>query len=143
MRAYFCGAIAGGRDHLPIYRHIVEYLQSRGHEVLTDHVARPEVLKEESAFTAREVYDRDLAWMRQSAVMIAEVSTPSLGVGYEIACGLHVGMPILCLHREGLLVSKMITGNPDLNLHVHAYRDPDELIRHIDAFLKTKGRLAR
>jgi hypothetical protein len=135
MQIYFCGSILGGREREDVYRHIVEHLQAEGHTVPTEHVARPHVLAEERAFTPREVYERDLTWLQASDRMIAEISTPSLGVGYEIACGLQLSMPVLCLYRDGLHVSKMITGNSSPGLQVHSYRDMAELDRYIDGFL--------
>jgi nucleoside 2-deoxyribosyltransferase len=135
MMIYFCGAILGGRSDLAVYQHVVRYLQSKGHEVPTQHVANPDALQEERSLTARRVYARDEAWIRQSDLLIAEISTPSLGVGYEIGRGLQQGMPVLCLYRTGLEVSKMITGNTAPNLQVQAYQDMEDLNRHIDRFL--------
>jgi hypothetical protein len=135
MRIYFCGSILGGRDNLAVYQHVVGRLQSMGHVVLTQHVANPDVLLEERSCTARAVYERDMAWLQQSDIMIAEISTPSLGVGYEIACGLQRQMPVLCLYRHGLDVSKMITGNTAPTLRVETYQDQTEMNRHIDQFL--------
>jgi nucleoside 2-deoxyribosyltransferase len=93
------------------------------------------VLQQERALTARQVYERDEAWIQQSDLLIAEISTPSLGVGYEIGRGLQQGMPVLCLYRSGLEVSKMITGNTSPNLQVQVYQDIEDLNRHIDRFL--------
>jgi hypothetical protein len=135
MQIYFCGSILGGRENAGIYRSIVDHLQVQGHTVPTYHVAHPEVLAEESSLTARAVYERDVAWLQASNCMIAEVSTPSLGVGYEIARGLQQGMPVLCLYRDGLFISKMIAGNTSPGLRVRSYRDAGEMILHIDEFL--------
>lgn len=135
MQIYFCGAILGGRSHLDVYRHVVTGLQARGHEVPTHHVAGADVLEQEGALTAQAVYERDSAWLAAADLMVAEVSTPSLGVGYEVACGLRRGIPVLCLYQRGLSVSKMITGNTASNLRVCAYGDLGELDRHIDSFL--------
>jgi 2'-deoxynucleoside 5'-phosphate N-hydrolase len=139
MRIYFSGAISGGRDHLPIYQHIVARLKSLGHTVPTEHVADPDVLIEERAVSPRVVYDRDVAWIAESDAMIAEVSTPSLGVGYEIGYALQHGKPTLCAYRDGLFVSKMITGNPSPHLTVVIYRDDSELDRRIDEFLERRA----
>ena len=134
-RVYFAGSILGGRENLAVYQHIVARLQAQGHLVPSEHVARTDVLREESAVSARAVYERDMDWIRSCNGMIAEVSTPSLGVGYEIASALGMRKPVLCLFRAGLSISKMITGNPASGLRVVTYRDPDELNRHIDAFV--------
>jgi 2'-deoxynucleoside 5'-phosphate N-hydrolase len=134
MRIYFAGSIMGGRQNLHIFGHIVGFLESYGCEVPSEHVARPRVLDEESGLTPKEVHDRDVAWIRSSGAMIAEVSTPSLGVGYEIATALQLGMPVLCLHRSDLSISKMITGND--SVIIRTYSDLSELERHIQGFLE-------
>ena len=137
MKIYFAGAIAGGRNDLGTYEHVVEHLKSRGHAVPTHHVADPRVLEREAAVSPREVYERDIEWMRESDTVVAEVSTPSLGVGYEIAWALQQGKPVLCLFRDGLSISKMITGNSSPRLCVRTYRDLGELDRNVDAFLES------
>jgi len=135
MQVYFCGAIAGGRSDVAVYRHIVERLQASGHLVPTTHVADPDVLARESAVPAPQVYQRDIDWIEQSDAVVAEVSTPSLGVGYEICYALHRGLPVLCLYRRGLFVSKMITGNPAPRLSIAEYASLEELDAHLDVFL--------
>ena len=135
MRVYFAGAILGGRENAAVFRHIVDTLQALGHTVPTTHVANPDVIHEERGLSPRAVYERDMAWLRESDALIADVSTPSLGVGFEIGEALHQGIPALCLHREGLSVSKMITGNPNPRLIVATYRDIPELDLHLEHFL--------
>ena len=141
MRVYFSGAISGGRDNLPIYQHIVKRLLQAGHEVPSAHVADPAVLSHESGISPREVYRRDAGWIEECDAMVAEVSTPSLGVGYEVAYALNTGKPVLCLYKSGLFVSKMITGNPASKLTVATYSNVDELDAHLDSFaaLVTQG----
>jgi nucleoside 2-deoxyribosyltransferase len=136
MRIYFSGAIAGGRDNLPIYQHIVTRLKTLGHTLPTEHVADPNVLADERVVEPRVVYERDVAWINESDAMIADISTPSLGVGYEVGYALQRDMPVLCVYRAGLFVSKMITGNPSPHLTIATYHGTDELDRHIAVFLE-------
>jgi hypothetical protein len=138
MRIYFAGAISGGRDNLIIYQHIIGRLKALGHTVPTEHVASIHVLDEERSVTPRTVYERDMAWLQECDAMIAEVSTPSLGVGFEIAHGLERGLPVLCLYREALSVSKMITGNTSPHLTVASYLTRRELDQHLDRFLAAR-----
>ncbi len=135
MKIYFAGSIVGGRENAQIYAQIVEYLLAKGHEVPSAHVARPDVLHWEKKNPPSLVYERDIGWVRESEVMIAEVSTPSMGVGYEIATALHLGKPVLCLYRQDSTVSKMILGNTEPNIGVKAYNTPEELLSLIDGFL--------
>ncbi len=133
MNIYFSGSIAGGRDELTIYQHIVKQLQAAGHSVPSAHVADPNVLANEAALTERGIFERDVAWVSQCDALVAEVSTPSLGVGYEIALAAQLGKPILCLYREGLFVSRMITGNP--HAQVKTYTTLDEIDAYLAQFL--------
>jgi len=135
MKIYFAASIVGGRENAQIYAQIVEYLLAKGHEVPSTHVARPDVLDWEKKNPPSLIYERDIAWIRESGAMIAEVSTPSMGVGYEIATALHLGKPVLCLYRQGSTVSKMILGNTEPNIRVEPYNTPGELLSLIDGFL--------
>ena len=137
MRVYLAGAIMGGRENLPVYQHIVARLQAAGHEVPSAHVADPAVLSRESAHSPRQVYERDVAWIETSDAMVAEVSTPSLGVGYEVGYGLQRGLPVLCLYQRRLSISKMITGNLAPTLVVATYESLAELDAHLDSFLSS------
>ena len=135
MRIYFSGAISGGRDYLPVYQHIVARLVEAGYAVPSAHVADPAVLSRESDVSPRDVYLRDVSWIEDCDAMVAEVSTPSLGVGYEVGYALSIGRPVLCLYRRGLSISKMITGNPAPALVVATYQSQAELDARLDSFV--------
>jgi nucleoside 2-deoxyribosyltransferase len=122
MKIYFSCSLTGGRRDEAAYRLIVDQLQAMGHAVLTAHLAHPQVMQEERTVDPAEVYRRDVNWIEECQALVAEVSTPSHGVGYEIALALQRGKPVLCLHRAGVPVSKMITGNDSVGLEVRAYR---------------------
>ena len=135
MNLYFSCSLTGGRKDQVIYAHIVDHLLKHGHEVPTAHLARPEVMALEKVVDPAEVYRRDIDWIDGCQAMIAEVSTPSLGVGYEYGLAVQLGKPVLCVYRSGSRMSKMITGNPAPNLTVAAYSSEAELDRQVDAFL--------
>jgi nucleoside 2-deoxyribosyltransferase len=103
--------------------------------VPTAHVADPAVLSHESLLSPQVVYQRDIGWIEECDAVVAEVSTPSLGVGYEVCYAVHRDLPTLCLYRRGVPVSKMITGNSAPGLRLATYSGWDELDAHLDAFL--------
>ena len=41
-----------------------------------------------------EIHDRDMNWITQSDIFVAEVSNPSLGVGYEISAAISLNKKI-------------------------------------------------
>jgi nucleoside 2-deoxyribosyltransferase len=89
----------------------------------------------EKVIDPRAVYDRDVAWIRACDALIAEVSVPSHGVGYEIGFALEAGKQVLCLAQAGMSVSKMITGNPHPTLQAKYYRDVAEGVAMMREFL--------
>jgi len=135
MNIYFACSITGGRDFESIYRAITAALLSDGHAVPTAHLADSKVKLFEGQVPGREIYERDTAWIRACEALVAEVSTPSHGVGYEVAYALSLGKPVLCVYREGQPISKMLTGNSHPNISVKSYGDPDEAVAIIRSFL--------
>lgn len=139
LNLYFACSLTGGRRDEAIYAAIVSHLEGAGHEVPTAHLADPQVMELEKVVDAAEVYERDVRWILACDALIAEVSTPSHGVGYEIAYALGLDKPVLCCFQEGTPVSKMILGNDARKLTVMSYRAPDEALAIIDAFLTAVG----
>jgi len=135
MNIYFACSITGGREFESVYQAIVRALTEDHHAVPTAHLAEAGVVALEAVIDPHEVYARDIAWIRDCDVLIAEVSRPSHGVGYEIGFSLGLGKPVLALFQEGRKVSKMISGNPDPNLSVKSYQTPEEAVAETTKFL--------
>jgi 2'-deoxynucleoside 5'-phosphate N-hydrolase len=136
MNIYFACSITGGREFESIYQSLTAALLADGHEIPTAHLAESTVVALEAVVASREVYERDVTWIRIARALIAEVSVPSHGVGYEISFALNEGKPVLCLYQQGRKISKMISGNPHPRLSVQSYRDPPEAINLAREFIK-------
>ena len=136
MNLYFACSLTGGREDEPVYGAIVDHLLEQGHHIPTAHLAREEVMLEERSIDPREVYERDTEWIQGCDALIAEVSTPSHGVGFEIAFALGLGKPVLCCHRHAVPVSKMITGNPSPLLTIQSYEGVKQALNAVDDFLR-------
>ena len=135
MNIYFSCSITGGRRDQEIYQAIVEALLMDGHEVPTAELSAPDVLVAEAMTSPEAVYERDIRWLYECDGVVAEVSTPSHGVGYEIAFALLLGKPVFCCYQTGRQVSKMITGNTSSGLQVIAYQGKDDLLPSMREFL--------
>lgn len=133
MKIYFAGAIRGGRQDAALYYEIVQQLQKHG-EVLTEHVGDTELGVLGQDIGDQNIHDRDLDWLKQSDCLVAEVTTPSLGVGYEIGKATEWGKPVLCLYRpeEGRSLSAMISGCDAVS--VREYQSPLELEEIFEEF---------
>ncbi|HUH95929.1 MAG TPA: nucleoside 2-deoxyribosyltransferase [Anaerolineales bacterium] len=135
MNIYFACSITGGREFERVYQDLTAALVRDGHEVPTAPLAESNVLSLEAVVAPREVYERDVTWIRAAHAVVAEVSVPSHGVGYEIGVALNAGKPVLCLFQEGRKISKMISGNPHPQLHVMAYKDSTNAVELMRKFL--------
>ena len=126
MKIYFAGSIRGGRDDKDLYLQIIHLLTGYG-TVLTEHIADPSLTSwGEEGPTDEYIYERDMDWLRSADVLVAEVTTPSLGVGYELAKA-ETLMPVLCLYRpkNEKRLSAMIGGSQ--KILVKNYQDLEEL----------------
>jgi nucleoside 2-deoxyribosyltransferase len=135
MKIYFAGAIRGGRQDATLYHEIVRQLQKHG-EVLTEHVADTDLGVLGQDIGDRKIHDRDLDWLKDSDYLVAEVTTPSLGVGYEIGRATEWGKPVLCLYRagNGRSLSAMISGCSEVT--VREYQSTPELKEIFEEFLR-------
>jgi 2'-deoxynucleoside 5'-phosphate N-hydrolase len=137
MKIYFAGSIRGGRQDAALYYEIVQQLQNYG-EVFTEHIGNAELTELGEDVGDRYIHDRDLAWLKAADYLVAEVTGPSLGVGYEIGKATEWGKPVLCLYRPGngderRLLSAMISGCSSVT--VQEYQNPGELTRTFEQFL--------
>ncbi|MEA3469936.1 MAG: nucleoside 2-deoxyribosyltransferase [Thermodesulfobacteriota bacterium] len=135
MNIYFAGAIRGGREDAELYATLIQFLKTCS-TVLTEHVGNDALLDKELFLSEEEIFDRDIQWLEQADVLIAEVSTPSLGVGYELAVAEKLGIPCCCLFRkqQHRTLSAMIAGNPFFKVIV--YEDSTEAVTRISTFLQ-------
>ncbi len=134
-KIYFCGSIRGGRELASTYAKLIKMLQIHG-EVLTEHVGNEEeLLTKDKVLSDREIHDRDLGWIVDSHVVVADVTVPSLGVGYEIGRAIEMGKPVLCLFQpeSGFNLSAMIAGSDQVEL-CH-YKEPEELSSTLEQFM--------
>jgi nucleoside 2-deoxyribosyltransferase len=135
MTIYFAGSISGGRGDQAIYTQIIALLKQHG-TVLTEHFGDANLTSAGENLPDRAIHDRDIEWLRKADVLVAEVTTPSLGVGYEIGRALEWGKRIVCLHRPSAekRLSGMIAGSPAII--VIPYGDVSGLGRIFDKILR-------
>lgn len=136
-KIYFCASITGGRQDAPIYREMIAFMKLHA-DVLTEHIGELGSMGEKHAGD-RLIHDRDLEWLRSADAVIAEVTQPSLGVGYELGRAVEWGKPILCLYRpsEGKRLSGMIAGSQ--GIRTEHYQQPEEAMQLIGQFIREQG----
>lgn len=134
MKIYFAGSIRGGEPDREWFQQLIQYIKQYA-QVMTEHsfnFSYDEEIKKDDVW----IYNTDMGWLRESDALIAEVTAPSLGVGYEIAKAEEWGIPVLLLYRDtpNRAPSAMLNGNK--NLPMITYNEKKEVFTVIDQFIK-------
>jgi len=130
MKIYFGFTVAGNRSSLEAAQKIVELLVRMGHEVLTRHLVRDDAWEADRRITPQDVYQRDLKWLEQCDLFMAEVSGSSFGVGFETGylLGATDKKIVLFFRRDAeKTISLIITGIVHPNCTVVPYSQVEEL----------------
>ena len=137
-RVYFAGSIRGGREDLALYAALIARLRERS-EVLTEFIGESTLEDIEAAtMTDFDIYERDMALLHQADAVVAECSTPSLGVGYELGSAHALGLPVYILYRprESRRLSAMVSGNRGFTLLPYGSRE--EALAAVNRILAAK-----
>ena len=134
-KVYFACAIRAGGD-TSSYSRIVEAIKISGGEVLSEIFVHDAIHYAGSQLPVEKIYQRDTQMIQDADVIVAEVTNPSLGVGYELAYAQNLGKPILCLFNKesGNNLSAMVAGN-SYNTNVDYSKDDSSLEKSISHFL--------
>src|SRR5260370_9704854 len=115
MKIYFGFTVAGDRSSLDTARTVVGWLERMGHEVLTRHLVSDNAWEADRAISAQEVYSRDMGWLEQCDLFVAEVSGSSFGLGFETGYVLgstNKNVVLLLRTDPGKRTSLSLPGNP-------------------------------
>jgi len=88
---------------------IAGVIKSAGYELISPWVIREDP---NDGLTAAGVFERDTTAVRRCDMIIADVSTPSHGVGMEVMLAHTLGKEVICVYRQGTRLSWMVKGLP-------------------------------
>ena len=135
---YFCGSKFGGRQDEILYNILFKKLERFG-DVIQPFDPEKGINQIGSRREHRlSMHDRDVVLLTMCDVMVAEVTHPSLGVGYEIGRAVELGKPVLCLYRP--LPRKKLSGllrgmDNSEYLRVVDYDAPDQVDQIFQDFI--------
>ncbi len=135
MKNYFGFTVAGDRSSIEIARRVVELLEDTGHEVLTRHLVSDNAWQLDRLISPQQVYERDMRWLKQCDVLVAEVSGSSFGPGFETGylLGATAKKAVLFYKRDvEKRISLLITGNTNPQCLVVPYTD----VAEVEAFVR-------
>ena len=141
MKIYFGFTVAGDRTAIETARRVVRLLEAWGHEVLTRHLVEDNAWEADRQISAQDVYRRDMAWLEQCELFIAEVSGSSYGLGFETGYLLGAtNKRVILLYRREVQqrVSLLITGNSHANCTLLPYTTVEEIENLITDRLRKK-----
>ena len=99
-KIYFAGSIRGGRDDAELYKEIIAHIKETD-IVLTEHIGDLSLsLLENGRDKDALIYEQDTNWLKECDAVIAECTSPSLGVGYELAYAEKLNKPCFLLYRK-------------------------------------------
>jgi nucleoside 2-deoxyribosyltransferase len=130
MQIYFGFTVAGDRSAVTVAKKIVVILEEMRHEVLTRHLVEDNAWEADRSLTPSEVYLRDMKWLEQCDMFIAEVSGSSFGLGFETGYLLGATKKKLVLFFRRDVESKislLITGITHPNCRLVPYSDLNEV----------------
>ena len=128
--------LRGGRERVELYEFIIKTTALYG-EVLTEHVGSKDLSSfGEKKRSDEEIFQRDISWIDEADMVLADVSSPSLGVVYEIAYAESKGKKIVCLYeeQEGKRFSAMIAGNS--HCEIYKYKTKEDVVQIIENIFK-------
>ncbi len=91
---------------LSIYKQIIQSLKEMGHTLVSEHVASTKLEEAEAKLTDEEIFRSDTGFIDGCDCLVAEVTIPSTGVGYEICYAVSKGKRVLCIYNLSLTVDK-------------------------------------
>jgi len=138
MNIYFSGSIYGGRQKLEAYKKLVKELTKFGN-VLDEEVADDNVLIREESISDKDVFESLVDRLKRADVVFAEVTVPSLGVGYEIGYADKTNKRIICVYDKTVTpkLTTMLRGNN--RLKIIPYTNINEIINNLENILKEEN----
>ena len=135
MKIYISGSIYGGTQKIETYKILIKELEKYG-EVLDKQVADENTIANEAFQSDEEIYTDLEEKLKIADIIFAEVSIPSLGVGYELGFADKLNKKIIAIYDQNYTekVSTMIRGNKRIKLI--PYKDIKEITDNLEKILK-------
>jgi len=135
MKIYISGSIYGGTQKIDTYKILVKELEKYG-EVMNKQVADENTIANEVYQKDEDIFKNLEKKLHEADIIFAEVSIPSLGVGYELGFADKLGKKIIAIYDKNYVdkVSTMIRGNKRIKLI--PYTAISEITNNLEKLLK-------
>ena len=135
MKIYFSGSIYGGRQKKDTYKLLINELKKYG-TILNEQVADDDIFISEEKSLDTDIFTDLENKLKEADLIFAEVTVPSLGVGYEIGYADSLNKRIICIYDQTLTekITTMLRGNT--RLKIIPYMNIEEILSNIENILK-------
>ena len=136
MKIYFSGALRASSNDWHTYGQLIEHLKKHG-KVLTQHFNHGVfAIGKSNGMSDEEIFELYMNLIEKADVFVQEVSTPSIGVGFETAKAQQLEKPILCLYKPNSArkLSVVLGGNKHITLKT--YSTVQEAFGQINSFFE-------
>lgn len=135
MKIYVSGSIYGGREKVETYKIIINALEKYG-EVYDKEIIDEDVIEKEKFQSDEEIFKKLEGYLKNIDIVFAEVTVPSLGVGYELGFADQLGKKVIAIYDMNVVdkVSTMIRGNKRIKLI--GYKNISEIVDNLENIFK-------
>lgn len=150
MKVFFTASTTGDGKFQEQHCWIVELIKKSGYELVSgEQIISVKLLEKDKKLDQEEIFKREKKAIEGADFLVAEVSSPSTGVGGEIAYALSLEKPVLALFYQEAQdkISPMIAGNPSDNLYLEHYDDDNLELKltnffgHLEVLKNKKGKI--
>jgi len=141
MKIFFIASIHGKQKFIDHYQKIVDIVEAKDHKITADHVLNSTKME-----MAKWDHDQDLAFhkkvlrgIKSHDVVLAEISYPSLSVGYLLALAVESGKPAIALYNTEKKPHLLRTLEADDKFYSYQYRDYVDLQDELPLLIKFAG----
>lgn len=130
-KVYILGPIhLFGKSYIPVYKNLVSLCSKYFDKVLCTY---PDFWNFKG--TPKEFYKITVKKISNCDLFIAEVTSPSTGVGMELQMAVENKIPVIGLVKEGNKVSSMVLGLPTLKKLIK-YRNQKDLTNKLEKVIR-------
>ena len=131
MNIFFTYKKRGSQDNEDRCLEIIEYLKKYG-TITSAYIRERNIDYSGAKLTDKEILERNSKMIREADILVAEVTTPSLGVGYQIHFSKTINKRIVCLYKNQIKTELSPIINGDEGLEIIKYDTLKELFSKLD-----------
>jgi len=140
MNIFFVASLMGREEHNANYLDICKTCERLGHTVISDHVFKQSLQKLQSFndLAFEKQYQKLVSQIKESDVLIAEITYSSTTAGVLISVALQNHLPVLLLHQKQYLGLVIGDANRLIQIKTYSKKNLEKILRTFIRFAQKK-----